>query len=145
MALKFKAAMIWSGTILISAVVIASWVSLPSSRDGISNVVSPAIDYELSAVQIAKLKKAGVNGNCDAAYKIASYYANASLNFDEALKWARISSSCPEIPPKELLLSLLAQMQDQPAVRTEIQNVLSQVRKTDPIEADRLAASFIRR
>lgn len=104
---------------------------------------TPSARDHLGEPELAAMTQRATSGECAAAGKLSSYYANVALNFDGAVKWGRVAANCPAPMAKEMLVVLLVQ-QDGPQVAAEIDTLLHEIGKVDPASAERLSRTVQR-
>jgi hypothetical protein len=93
--------------------------------------VSPSADFQLSESEIVNFQRQAISGDCVAAHKLARYHDYFSLKFDEAIRWFRIAVKCPDVNPKLELIGLLLGNEN-PAILREVDDLVLEIRKTDP-------------
>ena len=99
---------------------------------------TPSARDHLRKTELAAMTQRAIRGDCAAASRLRSYYANVALNFDSAVEWARVAANCPDPMAKEMLVVLLVQ-QDGPQVAAEIDTLLHAIGKVDAASAERLS------
>lgn len=128
----------------IGAIAISSYFLLVKKEDSAESPIaisSPASQFALSELEILDLEKKAISGDCAAAQKLSEFHANLSLKFNEAIKWGRTAAKCPSIRPKEALIALLSQIEGDPNVLPEINELISQIVQIDQREATRIKKS----
>lgn len=97
--------------------------------------VSPAKEYDLSEKEFEEVRELAIAGDCIAAYKLAKFHSNVTLKSAEAIRWLRIAVKCPDTNPKIELVSMLSG-DESPAAISEIENLIAQIEKMDPVAAE---------
>lgn len=100
-----------------------------------SEVVSPSSQFVIPANKMEALQLRAKSGDCDAAYMIGRHHSFFTLQVDEAIKWFRLAAKCPNVGPKEELISYLLNIKDQNGVDAEIDNLIAEIKKVDPVAA----------
>ena len=101
---------------------------------GRDHPVSPSSAYAIAPGDLLGLQRKANNGSCEAAYRLAGYHANYTLQYDDAVKWSRIAAACPNVSYKENLIVLLVRDQD-PRVMSEVDRLILQIQAMDPERA----------
>lgn len=98
-----------------------------------SEVVSPSSQFVIPANKMEALQLRAKSGDCDAAYMIGRHHSFFTLQVDEAIKWFRLAAKCPNVKSKEELISYLLIIKDQPGIDAEIDNLIVEIKKIDPV------------
>lgn len=98
---------------------------------------TPSARDHLGETELVAMTQRATSGDCAAAGKLRSYYANVALNLDSAVEWGRVAANCPDPMAKEMLVVLLIQ-RDGPQVAAEINTLLHEIGKVDAASAERL-------
>ncbi|MBC3915985.1 hypothetical protein H8L32_00680 [Undibacterium sp. CY18W] len=116
---------------LVAGVLLASIGYLFVNKDKTDLPVTPSAAFQLSELEITNFQKQALAGNCPATYKLARYHDYVTLKFDEAIRWFRMAVKCPDVNSKLELIGLLLGDED-PAILREVDDLILEIRKTDP-------------
>lgn len=101
--------------------------------------------YNLSPDDIEPLKAGALGGNCQAAKVLTRYYFDVLLDLYGGIKWVRVAAkNCPDVAPKMELGMMLVHYKSDPKVAAEVADLIVQIRKTNPAQADELQLEFER-
>lgn len=91
--------------------------------------------FVVPANETPSLQVSAKNGDCNLAYKLGMHHFFVSLQYNEATRWFRLAAKCPDVRSKEALIAALLTEKNQTSVTTEIDNLISEIRKIDPERA----------
>lgn len=100
-----------------------------------SSITNPSDVFKIPSNEVDEYQKRATNGDCQAAIRLTRYHMYLTLHYDDALKWAHMAAKCPQLEPKELLITLLYQSQDQSQTVTEIDKLILEIQEIDPKRA----------
>lgn len=123
-------------TLLVaSSIVIAIGYSLVNKHSA-DATVSPAAGYDISTREIDMSQKQAMAGDCKAAYRLANYHSSVTLKSEEAIRWLHLAVKCSDVNPKLQLIAMLIG-DERHEILAEVDRLIAQVRKVDPIAAKR--------
>lgn len=127
--------------LLVCAVLVVGLVGRKPAE--VIEAQTPSARDHLGETELATMTQRATNGDCAAAGKLRSHYANVALDLDSAVKWGRVAANCPDPLAKEMLVVLLVQ-QEGPQVEAEIDTLLREIGKVDAASAERLSRTVQR-
>jgi hypothetical protein len=91
--------------------------------------------YGLPKSELVVLHLMALRGNCAAANRLGMYNWYGALQPDEAIRWLRVASRCPDVVYRVHLLAILVTLNPDPKLTNEISKLITEIQQTDPAEA----------
>ncbi len=104
--------------------------SRQASNDGAIHEGRP---YQLASHELSELDAQALNGNCDAAYKVAQHHLYATLDMQMAERYFRLAAKCGR---PEALVGLITVLR-KPEHDAEIDDLLKSLKIADPTQGEK--------
>jgi hypothetical protein len=108
------------------------------------HAASGASTYALTKEELERLQEKARRGDCDAAFRIATFHSYFTAKFEESIRWGRFAVRCPGVRQRELLVAMLLNTGSVDSVTGEVEGLIADMRKTDVAAADRAQNEFTR-
>lgn len=85
----------------------------------------------LPELELKPLQAAANAGDCQAALRVARHYSFGTNELEESVTWLRMAAKCNDADTKGQLIRMLLAMGADPTASSEIDRLLSEIRKLD--------------